>query len=77
MSVSHHWELSQPEDGGLGFHSPSLQSLAQDALVAHKFPGPLPSHMTEQNKCQMAKGRSLKRSHRIYWEPKDKVSGGP
>ena len=40
MSVSHRWDLSQPEDGGLGSHSLSLQSLAQDALVAHKFPGP-------------------------------------
>lgn len=40
MSVSHHWELSQPEDERLGFHSPSLQSLAQDALVIYKFPGP-------------------------------------
>ena len=32
--------------------------------------------MIEQNECQVAKGRSLKRSHRIYWELKDKGLGG-
>lgn len=40
MSLSHPWELSQPEDRGLGLHSPNLQSLAEDALGGHKFPGP-------------------------------------
>ena len=28
--------------------------------------------MIEQNERQVAKGRSLKKSHRIYWELKDK-----